>query len=255
MITYIDSHLHLSSQAFIDDSEQVIERAKAAGVSRLINICTDVVTLQLGLKLSERYPMIYNAGATTPHDVEALGDKEFDAFEQAARQEKLIAIGETGLDYYYEHAPKKIQQQFLERYLLLAKELHLPVIIHCREAFDDLFSIVASTDPTARILLHCFTGTESEAKRAIEKGWRISFSGIVTFKRSEALRNVLKMVPSEHILIETDAPYLAPQSKRGQRCEPAFLRETLIAVADIKGCSLGEMASVTEKNTLQFFNI
>ncbi len=253
---FFDSHAHMTEERMFSDCESYLERAKAAGVERIINICTDKQTLKLGLELSAKHDWISSVGATTPHDVEPLGEQDFDCFAKAAREKKLVAVGETGLDYHYEHSPKKLQQLFLERYVELAIETKLPLVFHCREAFDDLFSITNNLmgQGQSKAVLHCFTGTKEEAFKAIDRGWMISMSGIVTFKRSVDLQEVAKAIPLEHLLIETDAPYLAPQSNRGKRNEPSFIGETAQMIASLKGVSLEEVAKATSDNGKAIFS-
>lgn len=249
-----DSHAHLTSPEMLPNLDKIIERAKG---QRIVNICTDKETLEAGILLNKKYPHIRNAGATTPHDVEKEGALFFPLFEEAAKEKKLVAIGETGLDYHYEHSPVPLQKEFLKRYLLLASSLDLPVIFHCREAFDDLFSIVDYEYPKNKpAVLHCFTGTMLEAEEVLKRGWFLSLSGIVTFKKSTHLREVAKMVPLSQLLIETDAPFLAPQSKRGKQNEPAYLIETAQMIADVKNISLEEVAAASYKNgSALFFKI
>lgn len=249
----IDTHAHLTSETLLPKVEEILGRAKLAHLERIVNICTDPASLQAGLLLAEKHPWIYNAGATTPHDVEKEGEECFAVFEEAARQGKLIAIGETGLDYHYEHSNRNIQQQFLVRYLHLALQCKLPVIFHCRDAFADLFAIADHEAKGMKAILHCFTGTLEEAKQGLDRGWMISFSGIVTFKKSEELRNVARLVPLESILIETDAPYLAPQSRRGETNEPAFIGETAKCLAGLKGVAIEEMAEISAQNAERIF--
>lgn len=245
----IDSHAHLTSPQVLPDVQKVIERAKAAGVETIINICTDKPSLEAGLSL--KTPGIYHTAATTPHDVEEEGESFFPLVEQAI--EHLVAIGETGLDYFYEHSPKKLQQKYLSRYFELAKRVNLPIIFHCREAFEDLFAIADQEYRGEPAVLHCFTGTKEEAKKCLDRGWYISFSGIITYKKSEELREVVKYVPLDRIFIETDTPYLAPQSKRGKQNEPAYLVETAQKVADLKEMPLPKVASATADNIRRFF--
>lgn len=210
-----DTHAHLTWGDTYDKLPEILKRAKQTGVEKIVNICTDEETLNRGLRMSEEW--IYQAGATTPHDVEELGEKDFPHFEKAAKEGKLIAIGETGLDYFYEHSNRALQKKFLTRYFHLALETKLPTIIHCRDAFADLFEIADNEyrekGAPAPCLMHCFTGTWEEAKKALDRNWPISASGIITFKKSEALREVFRKVPLSHIVIETDTPYLAPQGE------------------------------------------
>ncbi|NGX50175.1 MAG: putative metal-dependent hydrolase YcfH [Chlamydiae bacterium] len=250
---FLDSHAHITCDPLFQEIEGVLVRAEREEVDAIINICTDKTTLERGIDLAEKCKWVYNAGATTPHDVEKEGALHFPHFEKAAREGKLVAIGETGLDYHYELSPKRVQQEFLVRYFTLALECRLPVVIHCRDAFADLFSIATEEFPKGKAVLHCFTGSLEEAERGVERGWLISFSGIITFKKSEELRQVMREIPLDHILIETDAPYLAPQSKRGKTNEPSFIRETAQTIANVKGVPLAEVAKITQNNARNFF--
>ena len=252
MATYIDSHAHLTSPEVLPFLTQALQRASAAGVSHMLNICTDASSLHKGIALAKEKPFIRNAGATTPHDVEEEGDSAFPMFEEAAIRGDLCAIGETGLDYYYKNLPKDLQKRLLVRYLHLAQRVHLPVIFHCRDAFADLFSIV-DTEYKGPAILHCFTGTAEEASMVLERGWYLSLSGIVTFKKSEALRDIAKMTPLAQLLIETDTPYLAPQSHRGKQNEPAYLPETAQCIAAVKEISVAEVANATSENARKLF--
>lgn len=252
---FTDSHAHLTCDPVFGELDEILQRAKEQKVDQIFNICIDKVSLQRGLELAEKEKWIHNVGATTPHDVEKEGGLYFPLFEEAAKQGKLVAVGETGLDYHYEHSPKDMQKAFLARYFNLAEECLLPVVIHCRDAFDDLYSIANENFPKGQAVLHCFTGTMKDAEKALERNWMISFSGILTFKRSEELRAIAKEVPINHILIETDTPYLAPQSMRGKRNEPSFIHETAQTIANVKGIPLEEVAQMTSKNANRFFNL
>lgn len=255
----IDSHAHLTSPAVFDQLDPILERAQQAGVQAIVNICTDSLSLERGIALSQRYPWIYQAAATTPHDVEKEGEQVFEIMAAAARKGLLRAVGETGLDYYYEHSNRDIQKQFLRRYLLLALECKLPVVIHCREAFKDFFEILDAeyqiNGRHAPGVLHCFTGTMAEAEEVIKRGWMLSLSGIVTFKKSLELQEVAKQVPLEQLLIETDTPYLAPQKHRSKQNEPAFLVETAHFIASLKQISFEELAETTRFNASQLFRL
>jgi TatD DNase family protein len=256
---YVDSHAHLTSDEMFDQIEAVLQRAQEAHVGTIINICTDLKTLKRGLELSHRYPWIYQAAATTPHDVEKEGEAVFASIAQHAYQGHLQAVGETGLDYYYAHSQPTIQKEFLKRYLKLALDCQLPVIIHCREAFGDLFKIIDENYQLngrhAPGVLHCFTGNRQEAQEVIARGWMLSLSGIVTFKKSHELQQVAREIPLSQLLIETDAPYLAPQSKRGQKNEPSFIPETASFIASLRKIPLQEVIQATTTNTLKLFKI
>jgi len=256
---FIDSHAHLSSQN--QDLDAELMRAKEANIFAIMNICTDASSLEKGLLLAlqTKEPRIYNIAATTPHDVEKEGEYFFPIVEKAAAEKKLVAIGETGLDYYYEHAPRKLQQFYLRKYLKLANQRGLPVVIHCRDAWEDFFSILDEENKTSitktRGVLHCFTGTVEEAKKVLERGFYVSLSGIVTFNKSTLLKEVAKYVPLEMLLIETDSPYLAPQPFRGKKNEPAYLVEVAKVVAELKGTSLDALAKSTTHNVVSLFNL
>lgn len=256
----IDSHAHLTVPAVFDQLDFVLKRAQQAGVKAIVNICIDPLSLERGLILSQHYPWVYQAAATTPHDVEKEGEQVFEIMASCARQGLLKAVGETGLDYYYEHSKRTIQKQFLRRYLHLALECQLPVIIHCREAFSDFFEILDTeyqiNGRHAPGVLHCFTGTMAEAEEVLKRGWMLSLSGIVTFKKSIELQEVAREVPLEQLLIETDTPYLAPQKHRGkQQNEPAFLVETAHVIASLKQISFEELAFKTAQNACQLFKL
>lgn len=256
---FIDSHAHLTSDAIFDQADAIVQRALGADIQAIINICTDKITLERGLELAKKYPWIYNAASTTPHDVEKEGEALFPFMALHARQGDLVAVGETGLDYHYQHADPKVQQHFLRRYLHLALETHLPVIIHCREAFSDFFQILdveyVVNGKHAPGVLHCFTGTPDEAEQVLEREWYLSLSGIVTFKKSDSLRAVAKMTPLENLLIETDAPYLAPQSRRGKVNEPSFLPEVASLIAQVKGITPDDVVAATVENARRLFKL
>lgn len=255
---FIDSHAHLTAKAAYENVEEMVQRAHAAGVCSIINICTDIETLERGLDLAKKYPWIYNAAATTPHDVEKEGEAHFTAIAAHARAGRLIAIGETGLDYFYEHSPKETQKRFLRRYIELAIDCKLPLVIHCREAFADFFNILdeyAQRGVWPSGVLHCFTGTQQEAEQVIKRGWYLSLSGIVTYKKSEDLRQTARKAPLEQLLIETDAPFLAPQKHRGKTNEPAYITHTAEVIALAKGISLAEVAAATTNNAKKLFSL
>ncbi|MBS0629558.1 MAG: TatD family hydrolase [Verrucomicrobia bacterium] len=249
----IDSHAHLTSDAVLPIVDAVIQRANLVGVEKIVNICTDEKSLKEGLLVAKKHKGVYNTAATTPHDVETEGALFFPLVEAAVSE--LVAIGETGLDYFYEHSPKKQQQHYLSRYFELARKVDLPVVFHCRDAFDDLFAMADEQFRDRPALLHCFTGTIDEARRCLDRGWFISFSGIITFKKSDALREVVKFVPLDRLFVETDTPYLAPHSKRGEQNEPAFVIETAAKVAELKGTSLEVVEKVTSENISGFFSL
>lgn len=256
LMQYIDSHAHLSDPAVLPHIARIMESADAAGVSKVVNICTSVAALEEGLLLAKRYPGVYNAAATPPHDVGEGKDDAFFVFAKAAQEQKLVAIGETGLDYFYKELDPQLQKEFLIRYLHLAHATQLPVIFHCREAFHDLFAIADLEYPQkSPAIVHCFTGSLQEAEQVFARGWYLSFSGIATFKKSEDLREVARMAPLDQLLIETDTPFLAPQSHRGKMNEPAFVVEIAACIAKARDMALEDVAKATSENAKRVFGI
>ncbi|MGA8165185.1 MAG: TatD family hydrolase [Waddliaceae bacterium] len=255
----IDSHAHLTSSLVYDHIEDILQRAKEARIAAVVNICTDANTLEKGLTLAKRYSWVYNAAATTPHDVEKEGEALFPLMAHHARHGDLVAVGETGLDYHYQHSPPSTQKHFLKKYLHLALECQLPVVIHCRDAFAEFFEILdveyMVNGKHAPGVLHCFTGNTREAEQVLERGWYLSLSGIVTFKKSEELREVAKNTPLHQLLIETDTPYLAPKSHRGKMNEPSYLVETAEVIALAQDLPLEEIARASANNARRLFNI
>ncbi|HEU64851.1 MAG: putative metal-dependent hydrolase YcfH [Candidatus Anoxychlamydiales bacterium] len=249
---FFDSHAHLTGEGDFENLDEIIKRAKDANVTKIMNICTDLGSLDRGLELSKKYDFVFTAASTTPHGADNDKDIFFEDVKKSVANKQLIAVGETGLDYFYGLDKKEFQKLFFKNYLKLAKENDLPLIIHARDAFEDIFR-VADEIEHSRAVLHCFTGIEKEAKKVLDRGWLISFSGIVTFKNSQYLREIVKTIPIESILIETDSPLLAPQSKRGKKNEPANIVETAQVIADIKNKSLDEIAKITFDNANKFF--
>ncbi len=259
MFSYVDSHAHLTANGVFEQVESLLKRAQQVGISAILNICTNALALERGIQLSKHFPWIYQAAATTPHDVEQEGAAAFAILADYARKGQLKAVGETGLDYYYQHSAREIQKEFLRHYLHLALECHLPVVIHCRDAFADFFEILDAEYMVNRRhapgVLHCFTGTMTEAEEVLKRGWMLSLSGIVTFKKSTELQEVAKQVPLSQLLIETDTPYLAPQRYRGKTNEPAFLVETAAFIASLKQVPVEQIAQATTQNARYLFNI
>jgi TatD DNase family protein len=253
---WIDTHAHLS--AFEESQIQMaIEHALASQVEGIVNICTDQITLEKGLKIHKKYPWIYNTCAITPHDVETFEQGFLEKMKTHAHQ--LVAIGECGLDYYYKELPVQAQKELLCDHFELALKNQLPLVIHCREAFNDLFELLdahyLSKSGAKGGILHCFTGTFEEAKQAIDRGFYISYSGIVTFKNSTLLQTIAQKIPLEHCVIETDAPYLAPVPKRGKTNEPANVCFVGAFISELRGISQQECAQITTQNAKRVFSL
>src|SRR5215813_2935321 len=251
---FVDSHAHIDGSEFDNDRELVIQRAKDAGVEAILNVGTGDPhsgALERAVKVAESYPDVFIALGTHPHDARLFDEKaETRLAELVKKSSRVIAWGEIGLDFHYDHSPREDQRNAFRRQLQLARSARLPVIIHTREAEDETIEILRTEWASARLpgVMHCFSGSARLAEQALELGLSISFSGIVTFKKAEELRDIAKAVPLERLLIETDCPYLAPVPFRGKRNEPAFVVEVARCIAEIRGMALEEVARITTSN-------
>jgi len=253
-MSLFDSHAHLNFEQFSEKEwPEVLQRAYNEGVRAVVDIATGASSLERSLFLPKSPVCLYRAAATPPHDLTTDEDPFFEHVQKAAEEGILVAIGETGLDYFHGPHTKKEQKAIFARYIALAQKTNLPLIIHCREAFEDLISILTEQKVFSENVLHCFTGTREDAKRLLEMGWSISFSGMITYPKSDTLREVVQYVPLDRLLIETDAPYLAPQAKRGKRNEPSFLHYTVETIAKCKSLSLEKTAQETYANAYRIF--
>lgn len=250
----VDSHCHLDFPDFADDLDGVVSRAQTAGVGVLLTICTHVAKFPQVLAVAERYENVYCTVGTHPHNA---GEESATADELIALADhpKVIGFGETGLDYFYEHSPRKAQQKSFRAHIDAARRTGLPVITHTRDADDDTLAIL--TDEHAKGpfsgLIHCFSSSKQLAEKSIEFGFYISISGIVTFKTADTLRATVADLPVDRLLVETDAPYLAPIPMRGRRNEPAYTAHTADCVAGLKGLTPEALADATTANFFQLF--
>ena len=249
-----DTHAHLDFPQFDSDREEAIERALAAGVGIIINVGADLASSRRAVALAEAHPQIYAAVGVHPHDAKTLTEEVLTELRELARHPQVVAIGEIGLDFYRDLSPRDVQRQAFERQLALARELDKPVIIHDREAHAEVMDTLRRWQGL-RGVLHCFSGGLEMARRAVELGFYISIAGPVTFKNARRLPEIVRQLPLERLLIETDCPYLAPHPHRGERNEPAYVRLVAEAVAEIKGLPLEEVARVTTANTQTLFGL
>ena len=250
----IDTHCHLEMDDFNPDREEVIKRAKDSGIEAIITIGSDLEGNIGGLKLSEKYDFIYSSVGFHPHDAKDFTEDIFDQIKAWAEKEKVIAIGEIGLDYHYDNSPREIQKHVFKRQLQYAKEINLPVIIHSREAKKDTLDIIRESGVNKGVL-HCFSGDMEMAEKAMAMGFYISIAGPVTFKNARRLRDIAKAIPDDYLLIETDAPYLTPEPFRGRRNEPSYIVHTAMAIAELRGITLEDMARITTINAKRLFKI
>ena len=252
----IDTHAHLEMREFNDDREDVIRRAREAGVEYIVTIGTTVESSRDAVMLADKYDFIYAAIGIHPHEVKDILHPAYDILRHFAQHKKVVAYGEIGLDYHYEHSPRADQKRKFRDMLREARQLDLPVLVHDRDAHEDTLQILSEEwSPELGGVMHCFSGDVAMAKRVIEMGFAISIAGPITFPKAEGLREVVKQIPIEHLLIETDAPYLAPQPMRGKRNEPAFVRHTAEMIAQVKGLSFDDVARITSFNAMQLFGI
>lgn len=251
----VDSHCHLDDERLYGDVDAVIKRAEEAGVKVIQTICTQRKDFPIIKELSEKYPHVYCSFGIHPHhaDEDIVDEAEI---IKMARHPKVIGIGETGLDYFYENAPKKEQIESFKRHIRSARTLDLPIIIHTRDADDDTVAIMDELreEGPYKALFHCFSSSPKLAEYGVKNGIYFSASGILTFKKSNELRDIFKNIPEERLLVETDAPYLAPEPMRGKTCEPAYTTHTAQRLADIRGISLEHLAQVTTDNFFILFN-
>lgn len=251
----IDSHCHLDFPNFSKDLDAVVARARQAGVGAMLTIGTTLAKSAQVIAVAERFPNVWASVGIHPHEAEAEPDVQARTLIEMSAHPKVIGIGETGLDYYYEHAPRAAQQANFRAHIQAARETGLPIIIHTRDADDDTADILRDEMAKGAFpgLIHCFTSGPALADLAVELGLYISFSGIVTFKATENLRQIAAKVPAERLLVETDAPYLAPVPHRGKRNEPAFVADTARVVAAAQGMGEAELADLTTANFTRLF--
>lgn len=262
---FVDSHAHLDGERFDSDREEVIVRAREAGVATIVAIGNGDGPAQVdcGIRLAERYEFIYATIGVHPHEAKLATDADFARMEQLARHPKVIAWGEIGLDYHYDHSPREVQTQVFVKQMELSGAVKLPIVIHCRpfegsdNAWENCLELIREHWAPRGLggILHCFTGNWPQAKRALDMGFMISFAGNVTFPKAQQIRDAAMEVPLDRVLIETDSPYLAPVPHRGKRNEPAFVTETARTLGELRGLSSDEVGEQTSRNFYKFFKL
>jgi len=248
----IDSHCHLDSADFDDDRDEVIERAIAAGVEHMLAIGTGggPPDLEAGLRLADKYPVFFATVGIHPHDAAKAGGGDFNHLADLLAHPKVLALGEIGLDYHYDFSPREIQKAAFIEQLGIAAGAKKPIVIHTREAWDDTLKLLESQWAPHGIggIMHCFSGGPDEARRALDLGFYLSFGGILTFPKASAVQEAAKCAPGDRILLETDAPYLAPAPRRGKRNEPALIIHTARKLAELRGESYEDICRATTEN-------
>jgi TatD DNase family protein len=251
----VDSHCHLDFEALAADFDAVMARAAAAGVDTMVTICTRLSRFDEVRAIAEAHPNIWCSLGVHPHEAAEEGVDTPDRLVALSGHPRVVGIGETGLDYYYEHSPRAAQQASFRAHIAAARETGLPLIVHTRDADDDTMDILEDEYKNGPVsgLIHCFSASEALAERALAIGFYLSFSGIVTFRRAEAVQAVAKAAPLDRLLVETDAPYLAPAPNRGKRNEPAFVRDTAAFVAELRQTTFEALAAATTDNFYRLF--
>lgn len=250
-----DTHAHYDAEQFDPDRDQVLEALPSRGVSLVVDPGCDIPSSRAALALAEKYPFLYAAVGYHPENCAPYRPEELDILRDMARHPKVVAIGEIGLDYYWEeNPPKELQQQVFRRQMALAEELDLPVIVHDREAHADALAIVREF-PRVRGVFHCFSGSAEMARELVKLGWMVSFTGVLTYKNARKALEAAEAVPLDRLMIETDSPYMAPAPHRGKRNDSGYLIHICEKLAEIKGISPEECAHITLENGKRFFHI
>ena len=262
---FVDSHCHLDGPRFDSDRDEVMTRAREAGLSNILAVGTGdgPGTLDCAVNLADKYEMVYATIGIHPHEAELAKDSDFSQLEDLARNKKVVAWGEIGVDYYYDHSPRETQKSVFIRQMELARSAKLPIVIHCRpsenseNAWEDCLALVEQHWKSCGFggVLHCFTGTWAHAKRALDLGFMISFAGNVTFPKAQQIRDSALQVPLDRMLIETDSPFLAPVPYRGKRNEPALVKEVARQIGELRGLSTEQVGALTSENFYRFFSI
>ena len=256
----IDSHVHLDDPRYTSDWEEMFARAQEAGVEAFITIGCDLASSRAAVDLADKHPMVYATVGVHPHEVRHIEDLWYQELKDLAQHPKVVGYGEIGLDFHYDHSPRDLQRACFREQIQLARELHLPIVIHTREAQEDTITILQEEHaPEVGGVFHCFSGDAQLAKDALDLGFYVSFSGIITFKTAGMLRDIVQTIPDERLLIETDAPYLTPVPFRGKRNESAYVKMVAEKIAEIKEgttpSAYEHIANVTTANAQTLFNL
>jgi len=251
-----DSHTHLNAEQFNEDREEVIQRALEAGVTRIVNVGFNRETIPSSIALAEQYDFIYSTVGWHPVDAIDMQPGDLAWIEELCKHEKVVAIGEIGLDYYWDKSPKDVQQRVFRDQIRLARKLGMPIVIHNRDAHHDIIQILRE-EKAAEVggIMHCFSGSWETAKQCLDMNFHISFGGPVTFKNAKQPKEVLAQVPLDRLLIETDAPYLTPHPFRGKRNETSYVRLVAETAAEIRGLTLEEIAEITTNNAIRLLGL
>lgn len=251
-----DTHAHVTDERFQYDREDMLQKCFDEGVEYIVCPAVDRATSEAAIAISKKYPQIYAAVGVHPHEAKDVTEEDYELFKKwALEEEKVVAIGEIGLDYYYDHSDRESQKKAFIRQMEIAREVDLPIIIHDRDAHGDIMDLIRTEGKGVRGIFHCYSGSFEMAKEAIKLGFYISFAGPVAFKNSTKLKEVARQIPLDKILIETDSPYLTPPPFRGRRNQPSYTQYVAKEIAELKGIDADEFAEIALNNAKRCFNI
>lgn len=255
----VDSHAHISTPRFDQDRAQVLARARDAGLAAIVDVGCDLASSEAAAALAATEPMVWATAGVHPHEARHWDEGTAEALRALTARPRVVAVGETGLDFYYDHSPRETQRRVFRAQLALAREVDLPVVLHVRDAYDEALETLdeAARGPGAplRGVAHCFTGDARQAEGFVARGFCVSFTGVVTFKNARGVREAAAAVPLGRLLVETDCPYMAPVPLRGKRCEPAHVVHTARALADVHGQSPDDLGRTTARNAARLFGL
>jgi TatD DNase family protein len=254
----IDSHAHIQGKEYAGEAEAVIKRAHEAGVDKIIAVggAGDMSSNTEAIALANLFASVYATVGMHPHDAKDVGEDELRALRELTAHPNVVAVGETGLDYYYDHSPRDVQRRVFSQFIRMARETDLPIVVHERDAAQEAAELLrAEGGGELRGVIHCFTGNYEAARAYLDLGFYLSFTGIITFKNAEPLRDVVRQIPLDTILVETDAPYLTPVPHRGKRNEPAYVRFVAETVANVRSITVEEVGRITSANAQNLFKI
>lgn len=251
---FFDSHAHYDDKRFNEDKDELLQSMSKNDVDYIVNAAANIASSNEGIHLAEKYPSIYTAVGVHPHDVSELEEDAIEALESLSKHPKVVAIGEIGLDYYYDHSPRDIQRLWFQRQMALAKKVQLPIIVHSREASQETFNMIKESGLSSGVI-HCYSGSAEMAKEYIKLGFYIGIGGTLTFNNARKTIEVVEQIPLGAIVIETDCPYLTPMPHRGKRNDSTYLKYIAQKIGDIKNLSIEEVARVTTDNAKALYNI
>lgn len=255
MMFLVETHCHLDFPQFSEDLDDVVRRAYDCGVRYMITIGTSVESSQRAVELAHKYDGVFAAIGVHPHDADKVDDAALNTLEELGRDERVVAVGEVGLDFYRNLSSRDVQEGVFKEFLELAEKLDKPVILHSRDATKEVLRIVEGSLPPRRGVFHCWASSPKNARRAIELGFKISFAGNITFKNAENLRKKAAIIGLQNLMLETDAPFLAPEPHRGKRCEPSYVALVAKKLSEIFGVPFDEVARVTTENAVKVFGL